>query len=138
VVAVVSCKLIALKNREDVAVLCEKKEIPYKTLKIGEEEYQLKLYIEEVGENKHGKLVKGFADRLLVLYDRERGEFMVRVSEKLELQVYETEDPVLLGIFAKKDVSLRVATSLGHIVDVAYIYLDLTGNFDRIKNHAKF
>lgn len=134
----VSCKLIALESREGAAVLCSRNEIPYKALTIDGKPCQLKIAIEEVRENKYGKLITGYIDRVLTLYDREKGVFRVRVSDRLELQIYEVEDPVLLGIFAKRDLSANIASSLEQVIGLLHVYLDLTANFDKIKEHPRF
>ena len=128
----ITCRLVTLGNRDDAALLKAEREFPYSEVEIEGKKVPLKFYIEEISENKYGWISRGYMDRVLYLFSKRRGYFQVVVSEKLEIQIYEHEPKIILGVFATKEVAAKIVTALAKSISILPMYFDLTGGYKKI------
>lgn len=82
----------------------------------------LKLYVEGVQKNFYGRLVWLQLDRIVFAYNRDEGRFPVKITNKLDVQIFERpEFSNYIGVYA----SSRLASAL--FDSMTYVMRDTTG-----------
>jgi hypothetical protein len=112
-----SCKLYQLNPKVDsqVKTLLTKlgAEYEYKKFAFRDREDTLKVHIFTVQKNQFGVICQLDLDRIVYLENREEGRFPVKVTQKLDVQIFEIPAlPNYVGVFASDRISTILFTAM--------------------------
>lgn len=112
-----SCKLYQLNPKVDSHVKSllsdVGKEYEYKKSEYKDEATSLKVHISAVQSNIYGQLCSIDIDRIIYAFNREDGRFPVKITTKLDIQIFETSAlPNFVGMFASDRIASVLSTAM--------------------------